>query len=111
MSEPAARIDVEPQGWRTLITVTGEVDLSNADELRRQAEASVREAQAVVIDLSAVEYLDSQGVRVLHDVARRLATEDVPLTVVAPSESIAGEVLNLVRMDASVRVCESLDDV
>jgi hypothetical protein len=42
--------------------------------------------------------MDSRGVRLPHELSRRLAADGVELTVVAPADSIAGEILRLTRL-------------
>lgn len=54
-------------------TLTGEVDLSNAMELKGLiTDAVPNSALGVVLDLSGVSYIDSAGVRLLLSLAGRL---------------------------------------
>src|SRR4029450_9188012 len=48
-----------------LVTLAGEIDLVNAPAIGRQIVAHMTEAGAVRIDLTAVWFLDSAGVRLL----------------------------------------------
>lgn len=48
-----------------VITVVGEVDAQNADEVQRELLAAMRPGAAVVLDLSEVGFLDSSGLRAL----------------------------------------------
>ncbi|MEU6479077.1 STAS domain-containing protein [Streptomyces sp. NPDC047017] len=78
--EPGRRDD----GTRQL-TVTGEVDMSNVGLL---AEALDGHPGPLVLDLTAVEYLDSAGLSVLFAHADRL--ELIVTTLLAPVMSISG---------------------
>ena len=78
------------------VTVRGEIDLSNADDLERELARELTPARDVTIDLREVEYIDSSGVRLLHHLAATLAP-GTGLTVVAPEGTFAGSVLRLTR--------------
>ena len=47
------------------MSVRGELDLSTAPELRAVLQSQQRGGESVTIDLSAVEFMDSTGLRVL----------------------------------------------
>lgn len=53
-----------------LVTVRGDVDLTNAEELGRQLEAAAAEERDVVVDLGGVTFLDSTGIRTLVNAYR-----------------------------------------
>jgi anti-sigma B factor antagonist len=52
-------------GDTELVTLAGEIDLANAPAIGQQIVAHMTEAGAVLIDLTAVSFLDSAGVRLL----------------------------------------------
>ncbi|GAA4455602.1 STAS domain-containing protein [Phytohabitans houttuyneae] len=62
MSAPLAITPSRDADGATVLTVTGEIDMSNAGAL---ADALDRAPAPVVVDMSAVEYLDSAGLAVL----------------------------------------------
>ncbi|MET8577024.1 STAS domain-containing protein [Streptomyces sp. NPDC005012] len=66
-------------GGRPLLTVAGEIDLGNAQVLARALEATESTTGPVVVDLTAVEYLDSAGLSVLFAHAARLEIVVPPL--------------------------------
>ena len=54
------------------VLVEGEVDVSNADELRNAVDAALAlDAPEVTVDLSQVPYIDSTGIGVLVGAAHR----------------------------------------
>lgn len=69
----------------TTLTVTGEIDMSNSELL---AEALERAEGKVVLDLSAVDYLDSAGLAVLFAHAHHIELIASPL--LAPVVTISG---------------------
>ncbi|MFJ1768396.1 STAS domain-containing protein [Amycolatopsis sp. NPDC088138] len=50
-----------------ILTVTGEIDMSNAAEFGSALDRELAAGAAVTVDLTAVTYLDSAGVAVLFD--------------------------------------------
>lgn len=107
MSAPLARVDARVDGGRALVRLDGEIDLSNADELEAELERHVAAVQDVMVDLTQVRYLDSRGVWLLTRLARRLESRGTRLTLVAPPGTVAGEVLELTRMNEVVAVRET----
>jgi anti-anti-sigma factor len=97
-------------GEKTTIRLTGEIDLSNAAMTRRAITDSIHNRDVeVVVDLSAVRYLDSAGIAMLFDVARRLAEHDQRLTMVVPTTSLVRRSLQASGWPSVVAVLESLD--
>jgi len=65
MSLADVRITLVPSAL--IAHVTGEVDMSNAEDVGATViKATPNEAQGVVLDLSRVEYLDSAGIYVIY---------------------------------------------
>ncbi|MCX2926305.1 STAS domain-containing protein [Streptomyces sp. NEAU-W12] len=69
----------------TLLTVVGEIDMSNTDALAAAIETT---DGPLVIDLTAVEYLDSAGLSVLFTHTDRIELIATPL--LAPVLNISG---------------------
>ena len=63
-----------------------------------------------MVDLGAVTYIDSQGLRLLVELSRRLSATGTAITIVAPPASFAAEVLEITSMGGLLNVVESLDD-
>ncbi|HET9938853.1 MAG TPA: STAS domain-containing protein [Gaiella sp.] len=102
MTDPLARLRFDWDGAESVrVTVSGEIDLSNADGLERELLTALAPARAVTIDLREVTYMDSQGVRLLHHLSVGLAS-DATLTVVAPDGTFAGGVLRVTRFPGLV---------
>ncbi len=91
----------------TVVSVEGEVDVSNADELRsaldRQLESHVSELS---VDLSQVPYIDSTGIGVLVGTAHRAGERGVRFEVVRPQRNVA-RVLGLLGVSADLNVREA----
>jgi len=109
MTQPSqAQLESERVDRLTLIRIRGEIDLSNIDEVRAAVLTIVTGAEMAAIDLSAVDYLDSQGIHLLIDLSRGLAQAGIELSIIAPSTSIAGELMAVTRLGELLRVREAL---
>lgn len=72
------------------VLVEGEVDVSNADELRDAVDAALAlDAPEVTVDLSQVPYIDSTGIGVLVGAAHRATEADKKLVVSSPQKNVA----------------------
>ena len=78
---PAAQLDIETrtEEGHWLVEVRGDIDLSNVDAL--EAELGRLSDNAIVLDLSQVEFIDLTGVALLLRTAGRLTVRAVSSTV------------------------------
>jgi anti-anti-sigma factor len=91
-----------------ILSVSGEIDLSNSARLGREIEASVRPDAPLVLDLTDVEFLDSAGTRALA-VADGAAAKLGAALLLVPSEFIA-HVLEVAGLGPAFRIYGSLDE-
>ncbi|MBJ7354542.1 MAG: STAS domain-containing protein [Thermoleophilaceae bacterium] len=113
MHSPAERegqfqVSVTTDAGSHRVALSGELDIATADQLTESLEG-VRPASGdrMVIDLSAVSFMDSTGLRVLIT-ANRDATAAGYSLVIVTGESPAKRVLELTRMDEHMQVVSSL---
>jgi len=72
-----------------VVSPTGEVDVLTAPQLGRRLLSLFDEGKTrVVVDLSAVTFMDSTGIGVLIDALRRLTSRSGSLVLVCPTERI-----------------------
>jgi anti-anti-sigma factor len=91
--------------------VSGEIDLSNASQVREDLAAAVpNSANGLVIDLTATTYLDSSGVHLVFELSERLHLRQQQLRVVVPSDAPIRRVLRIVELDESVPVTADVDE-
>jgi anti-anti-sigma factor len=93
-----------------VLTVTGEVDMTTAPELAKAFEGMAGPVHRVIVDLSAVAFLDSSGLNVLLRGRRELAATDIDLRVVAPPASVVRRVIEIAQLHESLSPVDSLDD-
>ena len=107
---PLEELTFESRGDVLLARVMGEVDLSNVSSVKeRLVEAVPNTATALVLDLSSIDYLDSSGVRLIFELADRLASRGQKLRLVAPDDSIVNRVLVLTEVQRVVPLHASVD--
>lgn len=113
MNAPAERegqfevLASDSEGVHTL-TLSGELDIATADQLTAELDsADPASGSRLVIDLSAVSFMDSTGLRVLIAANRAAEVGEFELVVVT-GDSPARRVLELTRMDEHMRVVDTL---
>ncbi len=91
------------------VIVSGEFDLVLAAAAAPQLNAAIRSgADAVLIDLSAVEFIDSSGLVLLLSTYRLLDRADRKLAIVCPNRS-AHRILALTRLDRVLPIHDTRD--
>jgi len=111
VTAPLEELTFEPLGGGVLARVSGEVDLSNAQSVRERLLAAVpNTASALVLDLSATEYLDSSGVRLIFELAERLRSRGQKLEIVVPGDSFVKRILMLTEVQRVVPISATLGD-
>jgi anti-anti-sigma factor len=91
--------------------ISGEIDASNARALGDSIAGSIEnDDPGLAIDLTGVSYLDSAGVNLLFDLAKRLTRRNQELRVVMLTPSFVEEVLEVVSMRDAAAADGSVDD-
>lgn len=87
-------------GGVRILTAEGELDIATAPPMLSAMASLVEGARGVVLDLSAVTFFDSSGVRLVDRLSREASRVGAPYRVVAPPGSPARRVLELVGLAA-----------
>jgi anti-anti-sigma factor len=105
---PATLSVVRTETTQPRVALGGPVDLSTADELRRELwSASRGGALPLVVELGGVTHLASAGIQVLYDFAEDMAADGRGLRFVVPAGSPARQALALSDLPRIVTVTES----
>ena len=86
-SGTALDIDRHVHGAAEVVEVRGELDLTNAPSLTAAIAAAT--AATVILDLGALAFVDSAGIRAIDQAHRRLADDGRALLIVAGPETRA----------------------
>jgi anti-sigma B factor antagonist len=86
----------------------GEIDLANAAEVEAEVLQAMGDAATLVVDLTAVTYFDSSGMRMLDGIAGACDAAGVTLRVVAPEGSPARLILRIVAWPEDL-IAESVE--
>ena len=83
-----AWLSVSRRGGVHLVRLAGEVDTANAPVIERELRVQLPLPSAVVIDLTAVSFLDSAGVRMIDTVVADLAGRGASTGLVVPEGGV-----------------------
>jgi anti-anti-sigma factor len=93
------QVHIRQEGSVPVCEVRGELDASNVEQVREQLlDAAPSEVPGMVIDLTETTYLDSAGVRILFELARRLRSRRQELRIAVPADGIVRRVLVLTAL-------------
>ena len=103
-----ARVEIQDHDGVHVAAITGEVDISNVDDIGRRLTALPNFAHGLVIDLRLVSYMDSTGISLLHNLAGRLRERSQQLIIVCPQGSPPRRVLELTGLITRTTVVDDL---
>lgn len=106
-----ADVEFSTHGKALVARVTGEVDVSNAEQLGGvMTDATGNELMALVLDLSAVDYLDSAGIQLIYRLDASLKARGQALRMVIPDGSPVRYALRLAGITTHVEILQSVDE-
>lgn len=94
----------------TVIHLSGEIDLSESPEVRKQILNYINKKNNLLVDLSGVNYIDSSGVACLVEGLQVSRTKKIKFALLGVSES-ALKVLQLARLDRVFKIYKSPEDI
>ena len=107
MTNELVSVEIEQREDAEVVVVrlAGELDISVVEPAGRQiAESVPSSARGVVLDMSALEFIDSSGISMLFSLARRVGSRRQELRVVAPSGGSVARVLEIVEFERAAPV-------
>ena len=100
----SVEIDEARDNGEVTLTPDGELDLAAAPDLEaRLAEAESRDPKLITVDMAAVGFIDSTGLRVLLGAAARARDGGWRFQISAPAEQVS-KLLALTRSDAVLEI-------
>ena len=104
------RVSVSGGDAYTVVVLAGESDVYTYDQLRSALEAeATKGVPLLIVDLSALEFMDSTGVQVLLDIRVMMNDRGGKLALAGPQSTVA-RVLNLVGADQLIPVYPSVEE-
>lgn len=94
----------------SVLQLSGEIDLNESPNARKQILSVIKNNKKLLVDLSAVEYIDSSGVASLVEGFQNARAKQLEFALLGVSPS-AMQVLQLARLDSVFTIYASLDDV
>lgn len=92
-------------GTSLRLSLSGEIDLSNAADVENQIlDHTTNQLSDVLVDLSGLTYLDSAGLKILFTLVTRMDTSQIGLELVVPSGSPIHGVVRLTGLSSVVPV-------
>jgi stage II sporulation protein AA (anti-sigma F factor antagonist) len=108
MTETNPLIEAEHEDGCLVLRLSGEIDLSNVESLGARIERLTADATDAVIDLTAITFIDSGGLRLLKRVTTAASGRETRLALVAPPGSIVRNVLDMTRLSDELTVRDSI---
>jgi anti-anti-sigma factor len=105
-----AELKLETQGHIACAHLQGDIDMSNAVELRAELNSMTpNEALGLILDLREVHYLDSAGIHLIHHLREDLHASGQKLALVIPEGSPINHTLRLAGIDWREETVETVD--
>jgi anti-anti-sigma factor len=106
-----ADVEFDSNDRAVVARLSGEVDLSNAASLRAAlADAMPNHEQRLILDMTAVEYLDSAGIQLIYQLREQLRARGQSLALVIPTPSPSHDALRLAGLTEHVEMAETVDE-
>jgi anti-sigma B factor antagonist len=104
-------IDVRVEPDRVIVTLDGELDMSNAPRLQSTIEKAAVEGDAMlVLDLQRLQFMDSTGLRIILWARDRCQTSGRPFALTPGSEQVQ-RLLTVSGAGEHLRIIPSADDL
>jgi anti-anti-sigma factor len=98
----------ELPGGATLVVLRGRLDVAGASAVELKFNATAGARKAVVVDLSAVPFVASMGMRLLLLVGKTMSARGGKMALLSPLPEVAS-VLHTAGIDSIIPICTSRD--
>lgn len=107
---PPEIVRTERQGTLTICHVTGEIDETNAGDMRDELlDARQDETSRLVIDISDMRFVDSAGIARLFEAIRGLRQRRVDVAAALPESGVVRRALEFSRLGEVVPLYTTVD--
>ena len=91
------------------ISLAGRMDVQGAQEIDLKFNGYTANQRAVIVDMSAVDFLASIGIRTLLLSAKAVSSRGGKMVVLNPDANVT-KVLEMAGIDTLIPICRSLDE-
>ncbi len=109
MDNSSLQMTFEREGGRITLRPHGEIDLSNSAQLRKHVLNALNLVDTVLVDFSAVDYIDSSGIAALVEGLQYAQEHGKSFALFRPSPRVRS-ILELARLDKVFTVLEDHED-
>jgi anti-sigma B factor antagonist len=100
----------QPEDKLCVVALGGEMDMNNADKLRKELSGRVPSGPyRLIIELSRLTFIDSTGIRVVAEVAEENKANGGATVLAGPTPQVA-RVLEIVKLEEVIPIAASLDE-
>jgi anti-sigma B factor antagonist len=92
-----------------VIEISGTLDSSNVGEFREKFLEESNHEDRIVLDCSALDYMDSSGLATLVNIFKNLSAREIPLVICGFSEGIL-RVIEFTNLDKVFKLAGSLEE-
>ncbi|HVF20776.1 MAG TPA: STAS domain-containing protein [Mycobacteriales bacterium] len=104
-------IDVAREGLVVVARLRGDIDMASIPAVSAHVlDALTMDVAGLVVDLTEVKYVDSAGVQMLFDLARRLEAGRQGMALALAADSPVRGLLRITSLDQAVAICTTYDD-
>jgi len=82
------RIDITQEDGRTVLQLTGELDMASAPTFSRELSQALERSPATIVDMTTLDFIDSSGLRSLVLGTQRASALEHSLRLLRPSEEL-----------------------
>jgi anti-sigma B factor antagonist len=104
-------MSAKEQGDVTVLSLTGELDISSAGRVEKEiSRAEERQPGALILDLSALEFMDSTGLRIVVSADARARERGGRFAVVRGPDAVQ-RIFRITRLDERLEILDSVEQV
>jgi anti-anti-sigma factor len=102
-----ASLELEDVGGVLHARIRGELDLATADDLLARLQPALLGVDSLVVDLAAITFIDSAGLRMLVQLTSAVRSGGGTLEVIPPVDAWARKVLAVSQLDRVIAFREA----
>lgn len=103
------KVNVRERGQATILDIDGKITFESSPSLRESLLGALKQRAAVLVNLTAVGYMDSSGIATLVEGLKAAQSQKASLGLFGLNKNTRN-ILELVRLDRVFKIFESEDE-